>query len=57
MDMADTTSPEQVDEFITNSAWAIQSTHHTVLKSTPGAAVFGWDMLFDIPYVADWKAI
>ena len=23
MDMADTTSPEQVDEFITNSAWAI----------------------------------
>ena len=23
MDMVDTTSPEQVDEFITNSAWAI----------------------------------
>ena len=23
----------------------------------PGAVVFGRDMLFDIPYLADWKAI
>jgi hypothetical protein len=23
----------------------------------PGAAIFGRDMLFDIPYLADWKAI
>ena len=25
--------------------------------STPGAAVFGRDMLFDIPYIADWNEI
>ena len=46
-----------VDDFITNASWAVRSTYHTVLKSSPGAAVFGRDMLFDIPYLADWKAI
>ena len=40
-----------------NAAWAIRSTYHTVLKASPGAAVFGRDMLFDIPFVADWKKI
>ena len=44
IDMADTTSSELVDEFITNSAWAIGSTHLTVLKSTPDVVVFGRDM-------------
>ena len=34
-------------------AWAICSTYHTVLKAAPGAAIFGQDMLFDIPYIAD----
>jgi hypothetical protein len=33
--------------------FAIHSTYHTVLKSTPGAAIFGRDMLFDIPYIAN----
>jgi hypothetical protein len=33
--------------------FAIRSTYHTVLKSTPGAAIFGRDMLFDIPYIAN----
>ena len=28
-----------------------------MLGSTPGAAVFGRDMLFDIPYLADWTDI
>ena len=46
-----------VDDFITNASWAVRSTYHTVLKSSPGAAVFGRDMLFDIPYLADWTAI
>jgi len=46
-----------VDEFITNASWAVCSTYHTVLKSSPGAAVVGRDMLFDIPYLADWTAI
>eukprot|EP00985_Skeletonema_marinoi_P022715 scaffold14638_cov108-Skeletonema_marinoi.AAC.1 len=37
-------SAERIDEWITNMAWAIRSTHHTVLKSSPGAAVFSRDM-------------
>ena len=28
-----------------------------VLTTSPGAAIVGWDMLFDIPYVADWTKI
>jgi hypothetical protein len=28
-----------------------------VLKASPGAAVFGRDMLFDIPFLADWNKI
>ena len=38
-------------------AWAICSTYHTVLKASPGAAIFGRDMLFDIPFIADWNKI
>jgi hypothetical protein len=33
------------------------STYHTVLKASPGAAIFGRDMLFDIPFIADWQKI
>eukprot|EP00957_Ditylum_brightwellii_P136901 10440741-Ditylum_brightwellii.AAC.1 len=46
-----------IKDFLVDAAWAICSTYHTVLKSTPGAAIFGRDMLFDIPYVADWTEI
>ena len=46
-----------IDDFLVAAAWAICSTYHTVLKSLPGAAVFGRDMLFDIPYIADWTSI
>ena len=28
-----------------------------VLKASPGTAIFGWDMLFSIPYLADWNKI
>jgi hypothetical protein len=28
-----------------------------VLKAPPGAAIFGRDMLFDIPFIADWQNI
>ncbi len=57
LDMQDTVNAEMIDDFLVNAAWAIRSTYHTVLKSSPGAAVFGRDMLFDIPYIADWTAI
>ncbi|MCP4746662.1 MAG: hypothetical protein GY874_11075 [Desulfobacteraceae bacterium] len=57
LDMAKTINDKMVDNFIVNTAWAVHSTHHTVLKSSPGAAIFGRDMLFDLPYLADWTAI
>jgi hypothetical protein len=58
LDMADTVTPDDVDVFLGNAAWAICSTYHTVLKASPGAAIFGrGDMLFDIPFIADWKEI
>jgi hypothetical protein len=28
-----------------------------VLKASPGAAIFGQDLLFDIPFIADWQKI
>jgi hypothetical protein len=28
-----------------------------VLKASPGAAIFGRDMLFNIPFIADWQKI
>jgi hypothetical protein len=57
LDMADSVHPADIDTFIDNAVWAIRSTHHTVLKASPGAAIFGRDMLFDIPFVADWNQI
>jgi hypothetical protein len=57
LDMSETVTNDDIDDFLTNAAWAIRSTHHTVLQSTPAAAVFGRDMLFDIPYQADWAAV
>ena len=57
LDMADSVEPGDVEDFIDNAAWAIRSTHHTVLKSSPGAAIFGRDMMFNIPHMADWTEI
>jgi hypothetical protein len=39
------------------AAWAVRSTYHTVLKASPGAAIFGRDKLFDILFIADWQQI
>jgi hypothetical protein len=57
IDMADSVTPDDVDVFLDNAAWAIRSTYHTVLKASPGVAIFGRDMLFDIPFIADWNRI
>ena len=57
IDMFQIVDPDDIDAFLTNAAWAIRATHHMVLQLMPGAAIFGWDMLFDIPYIADWNAI
>jgi hypothetical protein len=40
-----------------SAAYAICSTFHTTLKSTPGKLVFGRDMVMPIKFMADWGAI
>ncbi len=57
LDIANSDTPNDVDVFLDNVAWAIHSTYHMVLKASPGAAIFGRDMLFNIPFVADWRKI
>jgi hypothetical protein len=41
LDMADSVTPDDVDVFLDNAAWAIRYTYHTVLKASPDAAIFG----------------
>jgi hypothetical protein len=57
LDMAKTVKASDIDVFLSDIAWAICSTYHTVLKASPDAALFGRDMLFDIPFKADWQKI
>ncbi len=57
LDMADKVATSDIDAFLTDAAWAIRATYHTVLKASPGAAIFGRDMLFDIPFLVDRNKI
>jgi hypothetical protein len=57
LDMAKTVKPSDIDIFLSDAAWAVRSTYHTVLKASPGAAIFGQDMIFDIPFIADGKRL
>jgi hypothetical protein len=57
LNMAKTTTPYDNIVFLNNAAWTICSTYHTVLKASPGAAILGRDMLFDIPFIANWNKI
>jgi hypothetical protein len=55
--MAESLKTSDIDVFLSDAAWAVCSTYHTVLKASLGAAIFGRDMLFDIPFIADWQKI
>ena len=57
LDMTETVSESDIADFLTNAGLAVCSTYHTVLKASPGAAIFERDMLFDVPFIADWKKI
>jgi hypothetical protein len=57
IDMATSVAPSNIATYLTNVAWAIHSTYHTLLKASPGAAIFGGDMLFNIPYITEWNKI
>jgi hypothetical protein len=41
IDMAESVTPNDVDVFLDNAVWAICSNYHTVLKASPGVAIFG----------------
>jgi hypothetical protein len=45
--MANLVKPSDIEVYLSDAAWAIYSTYHTVLKASPGAAIFGQDMLSD----------
>ena len=57
LDMAETVKASDIEVFLSDAAWAICSTYHTVLKASPSAAIFGQDILFDILFIADWQKI
>jgi hypothetical protein len=57
LNMAKSVKASDIDVFLSDAAWAIHSTYHTVPKASPDAAIFGKDMFFDIPFIADWKKI
>jgi hypothetical protein len=40
LNMAESVNASDIDIFLADAAWAICSTHHTVLKALPGAAIF-----------------
>jgi hypothetical protein len=54
IDAANSVTPNDVDVFLDNMTRAIISTYHRGHKASPGAAIFGQYMLFNIPFVADW---
>jgi hypothetical protein len=57
LDMAKTVKASDIVVFLSDATRAGCSTYHTVLKASPDAAIFGQDMLFDIPFIADWQKI
>jgi hypothetical protein len=44
-------------EYLSATAFAVRSTFHTSLQSTPGQLVFGRDMIFNIQHTANWEYI
>ena len=42
---------------LSSIAWAVRSSHHSILDATPAQLVFGRDMLVNLQFVADWQAI
>ncbi len=45
LDMAEMVKASDIDVFLSDATWAVRSTYHTVLKASPGAAIFGQDRL------------
>jgi hypothetical protein len=48
---------QYVDKALSNAMHTMRAGVHTTLGSSPGNLVFNRDMLFNIPFIADWHAI
>jgi hypothetical protein len=57
LDMAELGKASDIDIFLSDATWVVCSTYHTVHDASAGAAIFGRDMLFNIPFIADWQKI
>ena len=57
LDIDNSVNTEAVKTFLDDADWVVCLTYHTVNKSMPGVAIFDRDILFDIPYLADWNKI
>ena len=57
LNMAISAEPNDIADFLNNAAWAVRSTYHTILKASPGTANFGWNMLFNVSFLADWNKV
>ncbi len=57
VDVMNSVKPSDIDILLSDTAGAIHSTYYKVQNTSPGGAIFGRDMLFDIPYIADSKKI
>ncbi len=55
--MANTVVPSDIDVFLIEAVCVICSAYHKVLKASSGEVIFGWDMSFIIPFLADWNKI
>jgi transposase InsO family protein len=53
LDIVPSVAVGDIDTFLTNVEWAICATYHTVLNASPRTAIFGRDMLLDIPFLAN----
>jgi hypothetical protein len=53
LNMAESVKASDIEVFLSDASWAVCSTYHTVLKASPGAAIFGRDMLFNILFISD----
>jgi hypothetical protein len=40
LEMAESVNASDIEIFLSDAAWAIRSTHHTVFQASPGAAIF-----------------
>ncbi len=55
--MSELVKASDIDIFLSDAAWAVHPTYYVVLKASPGAGIFGQNMLFNIPLIADWQKI